>query len=50
MSNSASAFVGDDDVRDRTVGVNPRGGDVVRGVDLDSFVAQVADEASVGLG
>jgi threonyl-tRNA synthetase len=39
--------VGDDDVRDHTVGVNPRGGDVVRGVALDSFVEQVVAEASV---
>jgi threonyl-tRNA synthetase len=42
--------VGDEDVRDRTVGVNPRGGDVVRGVALDTFVAQVVAEASVDLG
>jgi len=30
--------VGADDVRDGTVGVNPRGGDVVRGVPLGSFI------------
>ncbi len=39
--------VGDDDVRDRTVGVNPRGGEVVRGVALGAFVEQVSSEASV---
>ena len=39
--------VGDDDVRDRTVGVNPRGGEVERGVALDAFVEQVANETSV---
>ena len=31
--------VGDDDVEAKTVGVNPRGGEVVRGVPLDRFVA-----------
>ena len=39
--------VGDDDVRDRTVGVNPRGGEVVRGVTLDDFARQVSSEATV---
>ncbi|MGE0881416.1 MAG: threonine--tRNA ligase [Acidimicrobiia bacterium] len=34
--------VGDDDVREGTVGVNPRGGDVERGVTLDSFVDRLA--------
>ncbi len=42
--------VGDDDVRDRTVGVNPRGGEVIRGVGLEAFVGQVADEAAVVIG
>ena len=36
--------VGDDDVADRTVGVNPRGGEVERGVGLDQFTQHVVDE------
>ncbi len=36
--------VGDDDVEAKTVGVNPRGGEVVRGVPLDQFVADPAPE------
>ncbi|MCU1369723.1 MAG: threonyl-tRNA synthetase [Ilumatobacteraceae bacterium] len=36
--------VGDDDVAARTVGVNPRGGEVDRGVPLDAFAQRVADE------
>jgi threonyl-tRNA synthetase len=36
--------VGDDDVAARTVGVNPRGGEVDRGVSLDAFAQRVADE------
>jgi len=36
--------VGDDDVENRTVGVNPRGGEVERGVPLDAFAQRVADE------
>jgi threonyl-tRNA synthetase len=36
--------VGDDDVAAGTLGVNPRGGDVERGVGLDEFVARVAAE------
>jgi threonyl-tRNA synthetase len=36
--------VGDDDVAARTVGVNPRGGEVDRGVSLDTFAQHVADE------
>jgi threonyl-tRNA synthetase len=36
--------VGDDDVAAGTVGVNPRGGDVERGVDLEAFVERFADE------
>jgi threonyl-tRNA synthetase len=42
--------VGDEDVRDRTVGVNPRGGEVARGVGLEAFVARVSDEALVEVG
>ena len=36
--------VGDDDVAHRTVGVNPRGGEVERGVSVDEFVARLADD------
>jgi threonyl-tRNA synthetase len=40
--------VGDDDVAGGTLGVNPRGGDVERGVGLEAFVdritAEVADQ------
>ena len=36
--------VGDDDVEAKTVGVNPRGGEVVRGVPLDQFVADLRAE------
>jgi threonyl-tRNA synthetase len=36
--------VGDDDVAAGTVGVNPRGGEVERGVALTAFVAQLVDE------
>jgi threonyl-tRNA synthetase len=36
--------VGDDDVAAGTVGVNPRGGDVERGVGLDEFVKRFTDE------
>ncbi len=46
--------VGDDDVEAGTVGVNPRGGDVERGVSLSSFVEQflreIADAESDALG
>jgi threonyl-tRNA synthetase len=34
--------VGDDDVENGTVGVNPRGGDVERGVHVDEFVERLA--------
>ncbi len=34
--------VGDDDIAHRSVGVNPRGGDVERGVALDAFVDRLA--------
>ena len=37
--------VGDDDVRDDgTVGVNPRGGEVERGVPVDDFVERLRAE------
>jgi threonyl-tRNA synthetase len=36
--------VGDDDVAAGTVGVNPRGGDVERGVAVEAFGRQVLDE------
>jgi threonyl-tRNA synthetase len=36
--------VGDDDVAARTIGVNPRGGEVERNVDLASFVTQFQAE------
>ncbi len=38
--------VGDDDVAATTVGVNPRGGEVERGVALDVFVKRFADEVA----
>jgi threonyl-tRNA synthetase len=38
--------VGDDDVAARTVGVNPRGGDVERDVSLDEFAQRVVDEVA----
>ncbi len=40
--------VGDDDVSSNTVGVNPRGGEVERGVDLDQFIARFTDEVASG--
>jgi threonyl-tRNA synthetase len=36
--------VGDDDVENGTVGVNPRGGDVERGVHVDEFVDRLTAE------
>jgi threonyl-tRNA synthetase len=39
--------VGDDDVAAGTVGVNPRGGDVERGVEVETFVARFADEVAL---
>jgi threonyl-tRNA synthetase len=36
--------VGDDDVAARTLGVNPRGGEVVRGVPLHDFLADLRRE------
>ena len=41
--------VGDDDVAAGTVGVNPRGGDVERGVTVDAFVARIAADVAEGL-
>jgi threonyl-tRNA synthetase len=38
--------VGDDDVAGGTVGVNPRGGDVERGVSVEAFGRQVVDEVA----
>jgi threonyl-tRNA synthetase len=39
--------VGDDDVAAGTLGVNPRGGDVERGVELETFVARLGEEITV---
>jgi threonyl-tRNA synthetase len=39
--------VGDDDVRDGTVGVNPRGGDVERGVSVNDFEARLAGDVAL---
>jgi threonyl-tRNA synthetase len=39
--------VGDDDVAAGTVGVNPRGGDVERGVTVADFTARLAEEVAV---
>jgi threonyl-tRNA synthetase len=39
--------VGDDDVHAGTVGVNPRGGDVERGVPVDDFVARLAGDVAL---
>ena len=36
--------VGDDDVDAGTVGVNPRGGEVERGVAVDAFLGRILDE------
>ena len=36
--------VGDDDLADQTVGVNPRGGAVERGVPVDVFISRLVDE------
>jgi len=38
--------VGADDVRDGTVGVNPRGGEVVRGVVVAEFIDRLRDETA----
>jgi threonyl-tRNA synthetase len=41
--------VGDDDVAASTLGVNPRGGEVERGVAVDAFVQRVHDEIAAQL-
>jgi len=41
--------VGDDDVAAGTVGVNPRGGEVERGVTVDAFIARIAADVAEGL-
>jgi threonyl-tRNA synthetase len=41
--------VGDDDVAGRTVGVNPRGGDVERDVPVDEFAQRVLNEVEAQL-
>ena len=41
--------VGDDDVANSTVGVNPRGGEVERGVKIDEFVARLAADVAEDL-
>ena len=40
--------VGDDDVAADTVGVNPRGGEVERGVGVTEFIARLVDEIAAG--
>jgi threonyl-tRNA synthetase len=42
--------VGDDDVENGTVGVNPRGGEVERGVTVDDFVERLAADVFAGTG
>jgi threonyl-tRNA synthetase len=39
--------VGDDDVREGTVGVNPRGGEVERGVAVDAFIERLDGDVSL---
>jgi threonyl-tRNA synthetase len=39
--------VGDDDVANGTLGVNPRGGEVERGVTVDEFLARLEKENQV---
>jgi threonyl-tRNA synthetase len=41
--------VGDDDVAAGTLGVNPRGGEVERGVQLDEFIRRLHDEVAAQL-
>jgi threonyl-tRNA synthetase len=41
--------VGDDDVSAGTVGVNPRGGDVERGVQVDEFISRLRAEIDAQL-
>ena len=40
--------VGDDDVSNGTIGVNPRGGDVERDVPVATFMARILDEVAEG--
>jgi len=40
--------VGDDDVANNSFGVNPRGGDVERGVSIDDFVKRLGEEVANG--
>jgi threonyl-tRNA synthetase len=40
--------VGDDDVQAGTAGVNPRGGDVERGVGVDEFLGRFTDDVAQG--
>ena len=40
--------VGDDDVANNSFGVNPRGGDVERGVSVDDFVKRLGEEVANG--
>jgi threonyl-tRNA synthetase len=39
--------VGDDDVAAGSVGVNPRGGEVERGVNVSTFVQRFGDEVAL---
>ena len=39
--------VGDDDMREGTVGLNPRGGEVERGVPVDAFIARLGADVAV---
>jgi threonyl-tRNA synthetase len=41
--------VGDDDVAAGTLGVNPRGGDVERGVQLEEFIRRLHAEVDAQL-
>jgi threonyl-tRNA synthetase len=41
--------VGDDDVANGTLGVNPRGGEVERGVNVDDFVKRLGEEIATGV-
>ena len=38
--------IGDDDVANNTVGVNPRGGDVERGVSVEAFIERLNDDVA----
>ena len=41
--------VGDDDVANNTLGVNPRGGEVERNVPVDDFVARLGEDVDAGV-